>query len=53
MRVYDDDPFYRKPGDDPPMRERIKFHSKRLTLFFIQLAFLAGVCYIGEAVSVD
>ena len=34
------------------MRERIKFHSKRLTLFFIQLAFLAGVCYIGEAVSV-
>lgn len=24
------------------MRERIKFHSKRLTLFFIQLAFLAG-----------
>ena len=34
------------------MRERIKFHSKRLTLFLIQLAFLAGVCYIGEAVSV-
>ena len=52
MLVYDGDPFYRKPGDDPPMRERIKFHSKRLTLFFIQLAFLAGVCYIGEAVSV-
>ena len=52
MRVYDGDPFYRKPGDDSPMRERIKFHSKRLTLFFIQLAFLAGVCYIGEAVSV-
>ena len=52
MRVYDDDPFSRNPGDDLPMRERIKFHSKRLTLFFIQLAFLAGVCYIGEAVSV-
>ncbi len=32
-------------------RDILKLNSKRLTLFCIQLAFLAGVCYLGSAVS--
>lgn len=42
-------------GETAPKRRRkrdiLKFYSKRLTLFCIQLAFLAGVCYLGSAVS--
>lgn len=42
-------------GETTPKRRRkrdiFKFYSKRLTLFCIQLAFLAGVCYLGSAVS--
>lgn len=32
-------------------RDIFKFHSKRVALFCIQLAFLGGVCYLGSAVS--
>ncbi len=42
-------------SENTPKRRRkrdiFKFYSKRLTLFCIQLAFLAGVCYLGSAVS--
>ena len=43
------------PNDDAALRARkrdkAKHGSKKLGMFCIQLAFLAGVCYVGNAVS--